>query len=131
MKNYRTEKQRLYYDKVISLYRDKHMGKVRISKIIPVSDWTISNWIRIFVSENPKYKNDRMKLAEERNKKKKLLDSVDTPVPNDLKSLKDEVVRLRKALEESSMRADLYDEIIKVAENQFKIPIRKKAGTKQ
>ena len=32
MKYYRTEKQRLYYDKVIALYRDKHMGKTRISK---------------------------------------------------------------------------------------------------
>jgi len=47
MKYYRTEKQRLYYDKVIALYRDKHMGKTRISKIIPVSDWTISNWTRV------------------------------------------------------------------------------------
>ena len=66
MKYYRTEKQRLYYDKVIALYRDKHMGKTKISKIIPVSDWTISNWIRNFVAENPNYKNRRMKLMEER-----------------------------------------------------------------
>lgn len=131
MKKIRTEKQRLYYDKVISLYRDKHMGKTRISKIIPVSDWTISNWIRTFVSANPQYKNNRMKQAEERNKTKAVLESVDTPVPNDLKSLKDEVSRLRKALKEESMRADLYNEIINVAEKQFNIPIRKKAGTKQ
>jgi MoxR-like ATPase len=131
MKKIRTEKQRLYYDKVISLYRDKHMGKTRISKIIPVSDWTISNWIRTFVSENPCYKNNRMKQAEERSKKKAVLESVDNPVPNDLKSLKEEVSRLRKALKDESMRAALYDEIISVAEKQFNIPIRKKAGTKQ
>lgn len=131
MMYYRTEKQRLYYDKVIALYRDKHMGKTRISKIIPVSDWTISNWIRNFVAENPSYKNKRMKQAEERKKKKAVLESVDSPIPSDKESLKAEVARLRKALKEESMRAELYNEIINVAEEQFKIPIRKKAGTKQ
>jgi hypothetical protein len=72
-----------------------------------------------------------MKQAEERRKKKAVLESVDSPVPSDLQSLKAEVSRLRKALREESMRAELYNEIINVAEEQFKIPIRKKAGTKQ
>ena len=131
MVKYQTEKQRLYYDKVISLYRDNHMGRHRIEKIIPVSNYTISEWIRNFVAENPSYKSERMKQAEERRKKKAVLESVDSPVPSDLQSLKAEVSRLRKALREESMRAELYNEIINVAEEQFKIPIRKKAGTKQ
>ena len=131
MVKYQTEKQRLYYDKVIALYRDKHMGRHRIEKIIPVSNYTISEWIRNFVAENPSYKSERMKQAEERRKKKAVLEPVDSPVPSDLQSLKAEVSRLRKALREESMRAELYNEIINVAEEQFKIPIRKKAGTKQ
>lgn len=131
MVKYQTEKQRLYYDKVIALYRDKHMGRHRIEKIIPVSNYTISEWIRNFVAENPSYKSERMKQAEERRKKKAVLESVDSPVPSDLQSLKAEVSRLRKALREESMRAELYNEIINVAEEQFKIPVRKKAGTKQ
>ena len=131
MVKYQTEKQRLYYDKVISLYRDKHMGRTRIEKIIPVSSWTISEWIRNFVAENPSYKSQRMKQAEERRKKKAVLESVDSPVPSDMDSLKAEVARLRKALKDESIRADLYNEIINVAEEQFKIPIRKKAGNKQ
>ena len=131
MKYYRTEKQRLYYEKVISLYRDQHMGKTRISKIIPVSDWTISNWIRTFVTENPKYKNRRMKMAEERRKQESTEASFQSPLPDDKQSLQSEVARLRKALREASMRADLYDEMINVAEKQFNISIRKKAGTKQ
>ena len=131
MKKYQTEKQRLYYDKVIALYRDKHMGRQRIEKIIPVSNHTISEWIRNFVAENPGYKSERMKQAEERKRKKAVLESSDSPVPNDLQSLKAELFRLRNALKEESMRADLYNEIINVAEKQFKIPIRKKAGTKQ
>ena len=102
MKYYRTEKQRLYYEKVISLYRDQHMGKTRIAKIIPVSDWTISNWIRTFVAENPKYKNKRMKMAEEKRKQKAIEESLQSPLP-----------------------------MINVAEKQFNISIRKKAGTKQ
>ena len=131
MVKYQTEKQRLYYDKVISLYRDKHMGRTRIEKIIPVSSWTISEWIRNFVAENPCYKSQRMKQAEDRRKKEAVLESVDSPVPSDMDSLKAEVARLRKALKDESIRADLYNEIINVAEEQFKIPIRKKAGTKQ
>ena len=131
MKYFQTEKQRLYYNKVISLYRDQHMGKYRIARIIPVSDWTISNWIRKFVSENPQYKNKRMKEAEERKKRKAVEDSLQLPLPNDKQSLQSEVARLRKALREASMRADLYDEMINVAEKQFNISIRKKAGTKQ
>jgi hypothetical protein len=131
MKYYRTEKQRLYYDKVIALYRDKHMGRCQIEKIIPVSNWTISEWIRTFVAENPSYKSERMKQAEERQKKKAVLESVDSPMPSDMNSLKAEVARLRKALKDESIRADLYNEMINVAEEQFKIPIRKKAGTKQ
>ena len=131
MKYYRTEKQRLYYDKVIALYRDKHMGKTRISKIIPVSNWTISEWIRNFVAENPSYKSERMKQAEEKRKKKAIENSLQSPLPQDTQSLQSEVARLRKALREASMRADLYDEMINVAEKQFNISIRKKAGTKQ
>ena len=131
MVKYQTEKQRLYYEKVISLYRDQHMGKTRISKIIPVSDWTISNWIRTFVAENPKYKNRRMKMAEERRKQESTEASFQSPLPDDKQSLQSEVARLRKALREASMRADLYDEMINVAEKQFNISIRKKAGTKQ
>jgi hypothetical protein len=107
------------------------MGRTRIEKIIPVSSWTISEWIRNFVAENPSYKSQRMKQAEERRKKKAVLESVDSPVPSDMDSLKAEVARLRKALKDESIRADLYNEIINVAEEQFKIPILKKAGTKQ
>ena len=131
MKYLRTEKQRLYYNKVISLYRDQHMGKTRIAKIIPVSDWTISNWIRKFVAETPQYKSMRMKKAEEKRKQKAIEESLQSVLPNDKQSLRSEVTRLRKALREMSMRADLYDEMINVAEKQFNISIRKKAGTKQ
>ena len=53
------------------------------------------------------------------------------PLPLDVKLLQREVARLNKALRDASMRADLYDEMIEMAEKRFNISIRKKAGTKQ
>ncbi len=72
-----------------------------------------------------------MKKAEEKRKRKAIEESLQSVLPNDKQSLRSEVTRLRKALREMSMRADLYDEMINVAEKQFNISIRKKAGTKQ
>lgn len=43
----------------------------------------------------------------------------------------DKVARLEKELEDARLRADLYEEIINVAEQKFNIQIRKKAGTKR
>ncbi len=43
----------------------------------------------------------------------------------------EKIARLEKELEDARLRADLYNEIINVAEQKFGIQIRKKAGTKQ
>ena len=43
----------------------------------------------------------------------------------------EKIARLEKELEEARLRADLYDEMINVAEKRFDIQIRKKAGTKR
>jgi hypothetical protein len=49
----------------------------------------------------------------------------------EIKALKEELGRLRVKLQKAELRADLYDEMINVAERQFNIPIRKKVGVKQ
>lgn len=46
-------------------------------------------------------------------------------------SMQERLLRLEKELKEARMLADLYEEIINVAEKKFDIRIRKKAGTKQ
>ena len=43
----------------------------------------------------------------------------------------EKIIRLEKELKEAKMRADLYNEIINVAEQKFNIQIRKKVGTKR
>lgn len=56
--------------------------------------------------------------------------ATDLSQSTDVSVLQAEIKRLRKALEHESLRADVYDEMINVAEQQFGISIRKKAGTK-
>ena len=49
----------------------------------------------------------------------------------DVKALQAEIARLKKELAHESLRADAFNELINVAEKQFNISIRKKAGAKQ
>ena len=49
-----------------------------------------------------------------------------TPKPEDYAMLQTEVAHLRKALKDSNLDADFYDTMIDVAEEMFKIPLRKK-----
>lgn len=49
----------------------------------------------------------------------------------ELKAMKAENKRLHEALELEKLRSRAYDTMIDVAEANFNIPIRKKAGTKQ
>ena len=50
---------------------------------------------------------------------------------DELKKAKEENRRLKEALELEKLRSRAFDTMIDVAEKNFNIPIRKKAGTKQ
>ena len=50
---------------------------------------------------------------------------------DELKKAKEENKRLKEALELEKLRSRAFDTMIDVAEKNFNIPIRKKAGTKQ
>ncbi len=50
---------------------------------------------------------------------------------DDPKELKRRIVELEKALEEAKLNAEFYSTMIDIAEQEFKIPIRKKSVTKQ
>ena len=65
MWKYNCEKRNKYYKEVIRLYTQKGMGRDRISKIIPVSETTVSNWIRTFVAE---HSNKDKAMKEEKQK---------------------------------------------------------------
>ena len=52
-------------------------------------------------------------------------------LPEDIQVLQAEIARLKKELRHEKMRADAYDMMIDLAEDAFKIPIRKKSGAEQ
>ena len=125
MWKYNSKKRDKYYDKVIRLNTQEGMGYLKISRIIPVGKSTIAYWIRNFVAENP----NSTQMAKSKSSQR--CPSVSENVNSELKSLQDEIRRLKKQLAQESLRADAYDELINVAEKQFNIQIRKKAGAKQ
>ena len=70
-------------------------------------------------------------MESSRERLKKTKDNPDTVSSKDTESLKAELTNLREELKYQRLRADAYDEMINVAEEQFNIKIRKKVGAKQ
>lgn len=123
-KNYSEKRERLYDDVMYLRFRE-NMGTTQISEVLGISRRTIYRWLRTFASENPKTVS---KMREIRKKPVSAQPCVDS---NDIQSLQAEIQRLKLKLAQESLRADAYDEMINVAEKQFNIQIRKKAGAKQ
>lgn len=115
----------MYYDEVVRLYTKEGMGRRKISRIIPVGESTISRWIRNFAIEN----KEQLVMSQESSVKAE--NSKECPDISDIKALQTEIERLKKELAHESLRADAFNELINVAEKQFNISIRKKAGAKQ
>ena len=56
---------------------------------------------------------------------------VNETLPDDVIALQKEIKDLRAQLTKAEIKAEAFDELINVAEAQFGIQIRKKAGAKQ
>lgn len=125
------ENKEKYYDEVMRLYFDEGMGSLRITHLVPVSRSTILRWIRIFVSENPEYRYQMQKASTVKLEDTSVAKQSEKASQAEIKALKEELGRLQVQLRKAELRADLYDEMINVAEKQFNIPIRKKVGAKR
>ena len=125
------ENQALYYDEVIRLYFEEGLGSLRITHLVPVSRSTILRWIRNFVSEHPEYRYQMQKASTPKLVDPAAIERQEKASLEEIKALKEELGRLRVELQKAELRADLYDEMINVAEKQFNIPIRKKVGVKR
>lgn len=126
---YRTTLKDQYYEKAIDLYYREGYSIRRIAQIIPVSKSGIARWIANFAEDNP-HKAPIMKkrsIKPEHQVEQELR----ADLPEDVKVLQEEVLRLKKELKQEKMRADAYDMMIDLAEDAFKIPIRKKSGAEQ
>jgi len=120
-----TKKQKKYYDEVIRLHREYGYGEGRISRILPIGHATISRWIAIFVSEN---KEISVHMKKQKPDTAPVIGNTEV---KDIKSLQTEINRLHSELKRESLRADAYEEMIRVAESKFNISIRKKVGVKR
>ena len=119
-------KREMYFDEVIRLHYELGYGETKIAEIIPIDHTTAWRWIRKFAAEN---KGKTTSMA--RTKKKAASKACDGETKEDIQSLKAELSALKDKLKQAEMRADLYDEMINVAEKKFKVEIRKKAGAKR
>ncbi|MDR2409380.1 MAG: transposase [Bacteroidales bacterium] len=111
------------------------MGYCSISEILLVSFASIGNWIRNFAGEY-KSKTEIMEAISNLDKSslepsKKSNDKTNTGSSNETNSLESELASLKEELKYQRLRADAYDEMINVAEEQFNVKIRKKVGAKQ
>ena len=118
-----------YYKKVIDLYTKEHLSTWQIAKIIPLDRSTIWRWISTFAA----YDQESCVMEKKEIETSDSLVQPDDaePMPDDVESLQAEVKRLRRELTKAEIKAEAYDEMINVAESQFNIRIRKKAGAKQ
>lgn len=105
-----------------------------ISEKTGVAKSAVHRWLCIFAGENP----PEMKTKPTPPKRVTGIQVPETKWKTSRKSASDadetieeKIARLERELEEARLRADLYDEIINVAEKKFDIQIRKKAGTKR
>jgi transposase len=128
MSIYRTNRE-TYFKEVIRLWYEEGLSSPKIAKIIPAGKTTIERWVAKFASEN---NISRSHDAFMRHDKTKTAQSIEQlSLEAEVKRLKAEKVRLESKLRMAEIKADLYNEMIDVAEKMYDIPIRKKAGTKQ
>lgn len=151
-------KKAQYLDEVLRLYHEEGLSGLAISRLLPIHNSNIYRWLDEYDLKN-KGTGTSMKAlrnTEERVKPRRVTgiqapqiaptdpehrQGEGTPSnegSNELEIMRRKVKELEKelkakeiSLREAKLRADLYNEIINVAEQRYNVPIRKKAGTKQ
>ena len=122
----------------MSLY-DSGWTQQELAQKYCMSQTGISKWITTFAKEleNPDMRKKNLKAAKSRNKAKRVV-GITVPeksgselVADKTESTQEKIERLEKELAEARLARDFYNEMINVAEKQFNISIRKKAGTRQ
>lgn len=126
---YQTEKVAKYYDKVIETRLRTGYSANKLEKLFPVSKRTIRRWIANFAEDNPE-----VPIMGKRTVSQKPIIVESGPrqeLPDDVKALQAELAKVKEELRKEKLRADAYDTMIDIAEDMFKVPIRKKAGAKR
>ena len=130
----------------VRLYEEEGWTQKEIGKKFNRAQSGINRWITKFAKDldNPEMNKKKLRASRNRARAKRLAGVAapeTTPQPSPAsctgsaedktESAEDKIKRLEKELEDARVARDFYNEMINVAERQFKISIRKKAGTRQ
>ena len=126
------ETDRYVFDETdkIAIAREYYERKFPASEI--VAKYHISSAVVLY-GWLDKYLNEKVcvSLQQETDNDTDMSKRSKQQLEEELKAMKAENKRLQEALELEKLRSRAYDTMIDVAEANFNIPIRKKAGTKQ
>ena len=142
----RNNLQEIYFDRVIHLYFEENLGYTQISHLVPIGRTTILEWVHRYLDsgldEVIEMKAKKKKRQEEHPRYRRYYYSEEVPDrPSDklsveaLETLVADLKKRNQELEDQLLKETIWsealDELINVAEENFRIPIRKKAGTKR
>ena len=102
-----------------------------IVKLIPVDRATIYRWIAKFAVDNPQEEPSIMVKKSKKGARVQPEVPINEVLQDEVIALQKEIKDLRAQLTKAEIKAEAFDELINVAEAQFGIQIRKKAGAKQ
>ena len=138
----RSKLQKIYFDRVIHLYFEENLGYTQISYLVPIGRTTILEWVHRYVDsgldEVIEMKAKKKKRQEERRRYHRYSYSdvasggaSGGASEESTADLKKRIRELEEQLLNETIWSEALDELINVAEENFRIQIRKKAGTKR
>ena len=113
-----------YYESGPSMYS--------ISKKHGVNSVTFLRWVKSIDSQSLSLPEELSELENQiYMKRKKPIERNTSPEMTELERLRDENLRLRKALSYSELRNEALHEVLKIGRDRYGIDLLKKAGAKQ
>ena len=113
-----------YYESGLSMYS--------ISKKHGVNSVTFLRWVKSIDSQSLSLPEELSELENQiYMKRKKPIERNTSPEMTELERLRDENLRLRKALSYSELRNEALREVLKIGRDRYGIDLLKKAGAKQ
>ena len=113
-----------YYESGLSMYS--------ISKKHGVNSVTFLRWVKSIDSQSLSLPEELIELENQiYMKRKKPIERNTSPEMTELERLRDENLRLRKALSYSELHNEALHEVLKIGRDRYGIDLLKKAGAKQ
>ena len=113
-----------YYESGSSMYS--------ISKKYGVNSVTFLRWVKSIDSQSLSLPEELSELENQiYMKRKKPIERNTSPEMTELERLRDENLRLRKALSYSELRNEALHEVLRIGRDRYGIDLLKKAGAKQ